>query len=144
MTNNLTICRFCKTELRHTFVDLGMSPLCESYLRQDQLDQMEAFYPLHVFVCERCYLVQLQEYVDREAIFSEYAYFSSYSDSWLAHARQYTEVVASRFGLDAGSSVVEIASNDGYLLRNFVARGIPVVGIEPAANVAEVAIRQGV
>jgi 2-polyprenyl-3-methyl-5-hydroxy-6-metoxy-1,4-benzoquinol methylase len=137
-------CRFCGAALHQTFVDLGVSPLCESYLRQDQLDQMEAFYPLHVFVCERCYLVQLQEFVDREAIFSEYAYFSSYSDTWLAHARHYTDVVVGRFGLDAGSSVVEIASNDGYLLRNFVARGIPVLGVEPAANVAEVAIKKGV
>ena len=137
-------CRICGALLRHTFVDLGVSPLCESYLRRDQLDQMEAFYPLHVFVCERCFLVQLQEYVRREAIFSEYAYFSSYSDTWLEHARQYTEDMVRRFELHAGSSVVELASNDGYLLRNFVARGIPVLGVEPAANVADVAIREGV
>jgi SAM-dependent methyltransferase len=137
-------CRFCDTVLRHTFVDLGVSPLCESYLDAGQLNQMEAFYPLHVFVCERCFLVQLQEYVQREAIFSEYAYFSSYSDTWLEHARRYTEDMVRRFELDAGSSVVELASNDGYLLRNFVARGIPVLGVEPAANVADVAIRAGV
>jgi hypothetical protein len=137
-------CRFCGAPLHHTFVDLGMSPLCESYLRQDQLNQLEAFYPLHVFVCERCFLVQLQAYVQREAIFSEYAYFSSYSDTWLEHARQYTDLTVRRFSLDAGSSVVEIASNDGYLLRNFVALGIPVLGVEPAANVADVAIRAGV
>jgi len=137
-------CRICSAPVHHTFVDLGMSPLCESYLRPDQLNEMEAFYPLHVFVCERCFLVQLQEYVRPEAIFSEYAYFSSYSDAWLEHARRYTDGVVERFGLDAASFVIELASNDGYLLRNFVARGIPAVGIEPAANIAEVAIRQGV
>jgi hypothetical protein len=137
-------CRFCGSLLRHTFVDLGMSPLCESYLRADQLNQMEAFYPLHVYVCERCYLVQLQEYVGPQDIFSEYAYFSSYSDTWLEHARQYTEQMIRRFELDRQSSVVEVASNDGYLLRNFVAHGIPVLGIEPAANVAEVATGLGV
>ena len=137
-------CRFCGAGLRHTFVDLGMSPLCESYLRADQLNQMEAFYPLHVFVCDRCFLVQLQEYVRAEDIFTEYAYFSSYSDSWLEHARRYTESMVNRFGLNENSSVIELASNDGYLLRNFVARGIPALGIEPAANVAEVAVRQGV
>jgi hypothetical protein len=137
-------CRICGTALRHTFVDLGMSPLCESYLRQDELNQAEAFYPLHVFVCERCFLVQLQEYVRPEAIFTEYAYFSSYSETWLEHARHYTGQVVERFGLDATSLVVELASNDGYLLRNFVALGIPVLGVEPAANVAAVAVRDGV
>jgi hypothetical protein len=137
-------CRICGTALRYTFVDLGMSPLCENYLRQDELNQAEAFYPLHVFVCEQCFLVQLQEYVRPEAIFTEYAYFSSYSETWLKHARQYTGQVVERFGLDAKSLVVELASNDGYLLRNFVALGIPVLGVEPAANVAAVAIRDGV
>jgi hypothetical protein len=137
-------CRICGAALRHTFVDLGMSPLCESYLRQDELNQPEAFYPLQVFVCERCFLVQLQEYVRPEAIFSEYAYFSSYSETWLEHARQYTGQVVERFGLDTKSLVVELASNDGYLLRNFVALGIPVLGVEPAANVAAVAVRDGV
>ena len=137
-------CRFCGAPLDRTFVDLGASPLCESFLRADQLNEMEAFYPLRAFVCERCFLVQLQEYVRPEAIFSEYAYFSSYSEAWLEHARQYTDLVVGRFGLDGRSSVVELASNDGYLLRNFLARGIPALGIEPAANVAEVAIRQGV
>jgi hypothetical protein len=137
-------CRICGTALRHTFVDLGMSPLCESYLRQDQLNQAEAFYPLHVFVCERCFLVQLQEYVRPEDIFTEYAYFSSYSETWLEHARHYTGQVVERFGLDAKSLVVELASNDGYLLRNFVALGIPILGVEPAANVAAVAVRDGV
>jgi hypothetical protein len=137
-------CRFCGAALHHTFVDLGASPLCESFLRADQLNDMEAFYPLHAFVCERCFLVQLQEYVRPEAIFSEYAYFSSYSETWLEHARQYTDLVVQRFGLGSRSFVVEIASNDGYLLRNFVARGIPALGIEPAANVAQIAIQQGV
>jgi hypothetical protein len=144
MTNNLATCRFCKTELRHTFVDLGMSPLCESYLGQDQLNQMEAFYPLHVFVCDRCFLVQLQEYVNPESIFVEYAYFSSYSDSWLEHCRNYSGQMTERFGLDAQSLVVEVASNDGYLLQYFVERKIPVLGIEPAANVAKVAVDRGI
>jgi 2-polyprenyl-3-methyl-5-hydroxy-6-metoxy-1,4-benzoquinol methylase len=138
------LCRFCASELQTTFVDLGMSPLSESFLRADQINQMEAFYPLHVFVCSRCFLVQLQEYVQPEDIFTEYAYFSSYSETWLEHARQYTEHMIRRFGLGASSSVVEIASNDGYLLKNFVAHGIPVLGVEPAANVAKVAVQQGV
>src|SRR6266849_5428108 len=137
-------CRFCKSELRHTFVDLGMSPLCESYLRLEQLNQMECFYPLHVFVCEKCFLVQLEEFVSPDHIFSEYAYFSSYSDSWLDHCRRYTEQMLDRFRLNRESLVVELASNDGYLLQYFVKRGIPVLGIEPAANVAKVAIEKGV
>jgi hypothetical protein len=137
-------CRFCGYELHHTFVDLGMSPLCENYLRPEQIDQMEVFYPLHVYVCERCFLVQLQQYVRAAEIFDEYPYFSSYSDSWLAHAKRYSEAMITRFGLNQHSFVVELASNDGYLLRNFVARGIPVLGIDPAANVADVAVRQGV
>jgi hypothetical protein len=138
------LCRFCGSDLRTTFVDLGMSPLCESFLRADQINQMEAFYPLHVSVCGRCFLVQLQEYVRPADIFTEYAYFSSYSETWLEHARQYTEQMIRRFGLHTHSSVVEVASNDGYLLKNFVAHGIPVLGVEPAANVAKVAVRQGV
>jgi SAM-dependent methyltransferase len=137
-------CRFCDAVLRQTFVDLGMSPLCESYLRADQLNQMEAFYPLHLHVCNSCFLVQLQEYVSREAIFSDYAYFSSYSDSWLAHAKAYVEQMTARFQLNAKSLVAEVASNDGYLLQYFVAKQIPVLGIEPAANVAEVAVKKGV
>jgi hypothetical protein len=137
-------CRFCGTRLLRTFVDLGMSPLCESYLRYDQLNLMEPFYPLHVRVCDKCYLVQLEQYVAAEDIFNEYAYFSSYSESWLEHARQYCSQMIHRFGFDSNSLVIELASNDGYLLRNFVAQGIPALGIEPAANVAEVAIRQGV
>ena len=137
-------CRCCGALLRHTFVDLGMSPLCESYLRADQLNDMEPFYPLHVYVCDQCFLVQLQEYVRPEAIFTEYAYFSSYSQSWLDHARRYTDKMIEELGLSGASHVIEVASNDGYLLQYFVARGIPALGIEPAVNVAETAITRGV
>lgn len=137
-------CRFCGQPLQHTVVDLGMSPLCESYLAADQLNQMEPFYPLRVYVCEACFLVQLEEYVSPSDIFSEYAYFSSYSDSWLEHARAYTAQMIKRFGLHAQSQVVEVGSNDGYLLQYFVEQHIPVLGIEPAANVAETAVAKGV
>ena len=137
-------CRFCNSMLEHTVVDLGMSPLCESYVKPEQRNQMERFYPLHVYVCDRCFLVQLQEYVSPDHIFSDYAYFSSYSDSWLQHAKAYTEKMVERFKLDGQSQVVEIASNDGYLLQYFVSQGIPVLGIEPAANVAEVAKEKGI
>lgn len=137
-------CRFCGTSVRHTFVDLGMSPLCESYLTARQLNEMEPFYPLHVLVCDKCFLVQLQEYVSVESIFGEYAYFSSFSESWLAHAKTYTEKMIERFALGPKSQVVELASNDGYLLQYFVAAGIPALGIEPAANVAAVAVKKGV
>ncbi len=137
-------CRFCGTSLRQTFVDLGMSPLCESYVSAERLDAMEPFYPLHVYVCSQCFLVQLGEYVSREEIFTEYAYFSSYSDSWLEHARRYVDAMMSRWALGPHSHVVEVASNDGYLLQYFVARGIPTLGIEPAANVAREAERKGV
>jgi SAM-dependent methyltransferase len=121
-----------------------MSPLCESYVSFQQLNSMEAFYPLHVFVCEKCFLVQLEEFVKPEAIFSEYAYFSSYAESWLAHARTYTDRMISRWNLGGHHQVMEVASNDGYLLQYFVARGIPALGIEPAANVAAVAAAKGV
>ena len=124
--------------------DLGASPLCESFLTADQLNQMEPFYPLRADVCEECWLVQLERYVAPEAIFTEYAYFSSYSDSWVRHARDYTDLATERLGLGPGSLVVELASNDGYLLQHFVARGVPVLGIEPARNVAEVAVERGV
>ncbi len=137
-------CRFCKSELRHTFVDLGMSPLCESYLRLEQLNQMECFYPLHVFVCEKCFLVQLEEFVSPDSIFTEYAYFSSYSNSWLEHCRHYTDQMLERFRLSRKSLVVELASNDGYLLQYFVQKNVPVLGIEPAANVAKVAEEKNV
>jgi SAM-dependent methyltransferase len=137
-------CRFCRSPLRTSFIDLGMSPLCQTHIRPDQLCEMEPFFPLHAYVCEECFLVQLQEFVPPDQIFTEYAYFSSYSSSWVEHARRYTESMISRFGLTTASKVVEIASNDGYLLQHFVARGIPALGIEPAANVAEVAVRNGV
>jgi SAM-dependent methyltransferase len=137
-------CRFCKTPLHHTMVDLGMSPLCESFLAAGQLNRMEPFYPLHVYVCEHCLLVQLEEYVSPEAIFSEYAYFSSFSDSWLQHAKQYTESMIECFGINKNCFVVELASNDGYLLQYFVKEGIPVLGVEPAANVAQSAVEKGV
>jgi SAM-dependent methyltransferase len=121
-----------------------MSPLCESYLTVEELDRMEPFYPLHAYVCERCFLVQVSEYVSPERIFGEYAYFSSYSDSWLRHARAYTEMITRRLELGEGTQVVELGSNDGYLLQYFVAKGIPALGIEPAGNVAAVAVERGV
>jgi hypothetical protein len=137
-------CRFCGAPEIRPFVDLGMSPLCESFLASDALDRMEPFYPLDVFVCSCCFLVQLEEYVPPQEIFGEYAYFSSYSDSWLAHAAAYSRAVIERMELGSHSFVVELASNDGYLLRNFVSRGIPCLGIEPAANVAKAASQAGV
>jgi SAM-dependent methyltransferase len=137
-------CLFCATPLRHTFVDLGMSPLCESYVTAEQLNQMEPFYPLHVWVCEQCFLVQVEEYVRPEGIFTEYAYFSSYSDSWLAHVKAYVDMITTRLQLTTDHLVVELGSNDGYLLQYFVAKGIPVLGIDPAKNVAEAAIGRGV
>ncbi len=137
-------CMFCETPLHHTFVDLGMSPLCESYVPREKLNHMEPFYPLHVYVCSSCYLVQLEEFVSPEHIFSEYAYFSSYADSWVEHMRRYADMISDRLRLGRESLVVEVASNDGYLLQHFVRRGIPVLGIEPAANVAKVAVEKGV
>jgi SAM-dependent methyltransferase len=143
-TTNNAMFRFCKQPLRFTFVDLGMSPLCESYLSVEQLNQGESFYPLHAFVCENCFLVQLEEYVSRENIFTEYAYFSSYADTWLEHCKNYAHMVSKRFNLNQESFVVEVASNDGYLLQYFIQLGIPVLGIEPAKNVAKVAVEKGV
>jgi 2-polyprenyl-3-methyl-5-hydroxy-6-metoxy-1,4-benzoquinol methylase len=137
-------CRFCSAQLRHSFVDLGMSPLCQTHITAEQLNHMEPFYPLHALVCTECWLVQLQEFVAPKDIFSEYAYFSSYADSWVEHARRYAEAMIGRFGLSPQSLVTEIASNDGYLLQHFVARGVPVLGIEPAANVAQVASGRGI
>ena len=137
-------CRFCGTRLERTFVDLGMSPLCESYVGPEAINHPETVYPLHALICEKCLLVQLDEYVSPGEIFSDYAYFSSYSDSWLAHSKRYTDLMVERFGLNARSQVMEIASNDGYLLQYFVKKGIPVLGIEPAANVAETAVGKGV
>jgi SAM-dependent methyltransferase len=121
-----------------------MSPLCESFVPADAVNQMEPFFPLHTWVCRQCYLVQLEEYVTPEHIFTEYAYFSSYSTAWLKHAEDYTAMITQRLGLGPKSLVVELASNDGYLLQYFVKRGIPVLGIEPAANVAKVAVDRGV
>lgn len=137
-------CRFCGAGLRRTFVDLGMSPLCETYPSASDLNRGEVYYPLHVYVCEQCFLVQLEEYETAENIFSDYAYFSSYSDSWLEHSENYCNKMIDRLALNGRSFVVEVASNDGYLLQYFVRRGVPVLGIEPAANVAKVAVDKGV
>ncbi|MFQ5545346.1 MAG: methyltransferase domain-containing protein [Acidiferrobacterales bacterium] len=137
-------CRSCHTPLQHTFADLGVSPLANAFLRPDQLHEMEPFYALHAYVCEQCFLVQLEELESAGNIFTDYAYFSSYSDTWLRHAKNYTDYVIKRFALDPTSHVVEIASNDGHLLRYFQQRDIPVLGIEPAQNVAKVAIDAGV
>ncbi len=137
-------CRLCGAPLTRTFVDLGMSPLCESYVPQERLDDAEVFYPLHVRLCDTCLLVQLPAYVPGEQIFSDYAYFSSYSDSWVAHAKRYAQQMIARIGLTRDSLVTEVASNDGYLLQHFQAEGIPVLGVEPAANVAEAARARGI
>ena len=137
-------CRFCAAELTYSFCDLGMSPLSNAFLRADQLDCVEPYYPLHARVCGRCFLVQLPEFESPEHIFSEYAYFSSFSDTWLKHARDYVERVVPRLGLGPQSQVIEIASNDGYLLRYFKERTVPVLGIEPAANVARAAEAAGI
>jgi hypothetical protein len=137
-------CRLCGTPLTRTFIDLGMSPLCESYVPAERLDDAEVFYPLHVRLCESCLLVQLPAYVSGEQIFSDYAYFASYSDSWVAHAKRYAEAMIERLDLASGSLVTEVASNDGYLLQHFQAAGIPVLGVEPAANVAEASHARGI
>jgi hypothetical protein len=137
-------CRFCGAALKRTFIDLGMSPLCETYPSLEDLNTGEVYYPLHVYVCEQCFLVQLEAYESPEAIFGDYPYFSSYSDSWLKHAENYCGKMTRRLGLNEDSFVVEVASNDGYLLQYFVRDHIPVLGIEPAANVAKVAVDRGV
>ena len=137
-------CRFCGAPLQDEFADLGMSPLANSYLTPEQANAMEPFYPLRVLVCRACFLVQLEAYESAAHIFSDYAYFSSYSTSWLDHARRYVEMVVERFGLGSGSQVVELASNDGYLLQYFREHDVPVLGVEPAANIAEVAIERGI
>jgi SAM-dependent methyltransferase len=137
-------CRLCGSRLEHSFVALGMSPLCESFLTAEQLDSMEPYFPLHALVCGECFLVQLKEYVGPEHIFKEYAYFSSYSTTWVAHAKAYCEMIRRRCALGANSLVVELASNDGYLLQHFLPLGIPVFGVEPAANIADVAIKKGI
>jgi SAM-dependent methyltransferase len=139
------LCRLCGYELRHTFVDLGMSPLCESFVDAAATNQMEPFYPLHARICEECLLVQLEEYVAPTDIFGrEYAYFSAFSDSWVEHARVYADAMIERLDLGADSFVVELASNDGYLLQHFVRAGIPSLGIDPAPNVAQAARARGV
>lgn len=140
----MKLCRFCGADLQRTFVDLGLSPLCESFSSAADLNHGEMYYPLHTYICEKCWLVQLEEYESPENIFSDYAYFASYSDSWLKHCEKYCSEVKSRFGLNEQSFVAEVASNDGYLLQYFVRDGIPVLGIEPAANVAKAAVEKGV
>lgn len=138
-------CRFCSNELEYSVVDLGMSPLCQKHVKPENANEMEKFYPLHAYVCQNCWLVQLEEFATPDEIFAdEYAYFSSYSDSWLEHVKQYTDRMVERFGFNQNSLVVEIASNDGYLLQWFDGKGIPVLGIDPAANVATVAREKGV
>lgn len=137
-------CRACNAELEHTFVDLGVSPLSNSYLAADQLQAMEPHYPLKVLLCSECWLVQLPDVTRPEDIFSDYAYFSSFSETWLRHAEDYVEKMVRRFGFNENHNVIEIASNDGYLLQYFAQRGIPVLGIEPAANVAEAAVEKGI
>ena len=147
MTSSATAvhaCRLCGDALRNTFVDLGKSPLCESYLSAEQLDQVEHFYPLHVEICAECLLVQLPSFVPVSEIFTDYAYFSAYSDDWVAHAARYVDLVTERFGLDGGSLVLELASNDGYLLQHFVRNRVPALGVDPAANVAAAARERGV
>ena len=137
-------CRLCGAPLEAVFADLGMAPLANRYIPPEQANAMEPFYPLRAFACGQCLLVQLEAFESPEAIFEEYAYFSSYSTTWLAHARRYVEEVSARFGIDGGKRVVEVASNDGYLLQYFRDRGVPVLGIEPAANVATVAAQRGI
>mgnify|MGYP000628009702 CR=1 FL=1 len=137
-------CRFCGTLLTHTFLDLGTSPFANSYVKAENLGDMEPFFPLYVFVCDQCFLVQLKDCSTPDRIFSDYAYFSSYSDIWLQHASVYSDMITSRTKLDSHSLVIEIASNDGYLLQYFMKKNISVLGIEPAENVAKVAQDKGV
>jgi len=139
-----TLCRFCNKPLQFTFADLGTQPLCETYLKPEQLNEMEPFYPLHVLVCENCYLVQLVPSVTPEKIYRQYAYFSSHSKGWLKHIENYADMIASKLALNHDSQVIEVASNDGYLLQFFAQKKIPALGIEPAANVAEEAIQKGI
>jgi 2-polyprenyl-3-methyl-5-hydroxy-6-metoxy-1,4-benzoquinol methylase len=140
----LKLCRFCGAGLNRTFVDLGMSPLCETYPAAEDFQKGEIYYPLHVYVCDECLLVQLEEFASPDAIFSDYAYFSSFSDSWLKHAETYCRKMTAKLGLNAKSFVVEVASNDGYLLQYFVRQNVPVLGIEPAANLRAAAEEKGV
>ncbi|HZY78737.1 MAG TPA: class I SAM-dependent methyltransferase [Cyclobacteriaceae bacterium] len=137
-------CRFCNTPLTTTFVDLGMSPLCEDFVKPGKLNEMERFYPLHAYVCSECFLVQLEEFVSPEVIYRDYPYFSSYSDSWLSHSKRYTDLIVNRFEIGKESLVAELASNDGYLLQFFNEKQIPVLGIEPAGTVAARAREKGI
>lgn len=137
-------CRFCGTPLSETFADLGVSPPSNAYLTEADLHRMEPFYPLHAFVCGNCFLVQLDEFQTPDQLFGRYRYFSSFSESWLRHAERYAETMIGRFSIGARSQVVEVASNDGYLLQYFHRRGVPVLGIEPATNVARAAEEKGV
>jgi 2-polyprenyl-3-methyl-5-hydroxy-6-metoxy-1,4-benzoquinol methylase len=137
-------CRFCGAALTETFVDLGVSPPANYYLAPADLRRMEAFFPLHAFVCGTCFLVQLEEFQTPEQLFGQYSYFSSVSESWLRHAESYVEAVSARFRVGSRSQIVEVASNDGYLLQFFHRRGVPVFGVEPAANVARVAEQKGI
>jgi 2-polyprenyl-3-methyl-5-hydroxy-6-metoxy-1,4-benzoquinol methylase len=142
--SHLPSCRFCGHPMVTTFIDLGMSPLCQTHVRPEQLNQMEPFYPLHTYICDHCFLVQLEEFVAPAEIFTDYAYLSSYSDSWVDHARRYAEKMTQRLDLHSTSLVTEIASNDGYLLQHFVAAGIPILDVEPAANIAMIAEQKGI
>src|ERR1043166_6671619 len=138
-------CRFCKTQLKHVFIDLVNSPPSNSYLGKEQLNEPEIFYPLKVYTCHNCFLVQIDEYKKSDTIFdNEYAYFSSYSTTWLRHAKDYAEMMIDRFGFNSSSQIIELASNDGYLLQYFKERNIPVLGIEPTSNTAEVAMNKGI
>ena len=137
-------CRFCSEPLNQSFADLGMSPMANSIIKPADMHKMEAFYPLHAYVCNNCHLVQLEEFESPDHIFSDYSYFSSFSESWLAHAKKYTDYMTERFGINKDWHVVELASNDGYLLKNFVENGVPVTGVEPAGNVAKVAVEAGI
>ncbi|MCA9213546.1 MAG: methyltransferase domain-containing protein [Planctomycetales bacterium] len=139
------LCRFCQNELNTTFVDLGMSPLCQTQIKPDQLNAMERFFPLHTYVCEHCWLVQLEEFVAPSEIFSaDYPYFSSFSESWVQHAERYCELILSDYGLSKDSLIVELASNDGYLLQHFKNRGYEVLGIEPAVEASKAAEKKGI
>jgi len=144
MKNDAYACRFCGSELHQIFVDLGMSPLANSYLTMADLQKMEPHYPLCIYICDRCYLAQLPVFETPEGIFTDYAYFSSYSDSWLRHAKAYTDLMIERFGYNQSNFVIELASNDGYLLQYFKEKSIPVLGIEPAKNVALAANEAGI
>ena len=144
MQNEDGCCRACGARLGVSFADLGQSPLANSYLTTEMLAKRESYYPLHARLCEQCFLVQLDTSIDPSEIFEHYLYLSSHSTSWLEHARVYCEMMMDRLKLGKSSLVVEVASNDGYLLRNFVAAGVPVLGVEPAQNIAELARERGI